>query len=187
MQRRLHIFGASGSGTTSLGGALAKALRCRHFDADTYFWQRTDPPFTRMNEPRQRADLLRDALRGHSNWVLSGSICGWGDEFRDEFTLAVFLWIPAALRMQRLRERDRRRFGARIAAGGDMHAQHREFLDWAARYDDAGPDMRSRVLHETWLSTLACPVLRIEYDASVAQWCQTTLARLDPAVGRFGE
>jgi adenylate kinase family enzyme len=184
---RVHVFGASGSGTTSLGGALAQALHCPQFDADAYFWRPTDPPFTDPYPPALRATLLRAALADRPSWVLSGSICGWGDEFRDAFTLAVFIWIPPALRMQRLRERERRLFGTRIAPGGDMYARHGEFLDWASRYDGAGPEMRSRALHEAWLAKLRCPLLRIDCDASIGQWCETVLARLDCTVGRIGE
>ena len=44
MIHRIHILGASGSGTTTLGRALAERLQCPHFDADDYFWVPTDPP-----------------------------------------------------------------------------------------------------------------------------------------------
>src|SRR5438128_874343 len=48
MVQRLHILGASGSGTTTLGRALAEGLQCPHFDTDDYFWLPTDPPFTQQ-------------------------------------------------------------------------------------------------------------------------------------------
>jgi predicted kinase len=34
--RRLHLLGASGSGTTTLGRALAQRLGCPHFDTDDW-------------------------------------------------------------------------------------------------------------------------------------------------------
>jgi len=40
MIQRIHILGASGSGTTTLGRALAERLQCPHFDTDDYFWLR---------------------------------------------------------------------------------------------------------------------------------------------------
>ena len=49
MIRRIHILGASGSGTTALGQALAEHLRCPHFDTDDYFWLPTDPPHIPSN------------------------------------------------------------------------------------------------------------------------------------------
>jgi adenylate kinase family enzyme len=36
--RRLHILGASGSGTTTLGKAIANELAAPHFDTDDYYW-----------------------------------------------------------------------------------------------------------------------------------------------------
>jgi adenylate kinase family enzyme len=176
MAPRLHVLGASGSGTTTLGAALAAALRCPHIDADDYYWRQTDPPFTVKNDPPQRVAALQRALAEQDRWVLSGSVCGWGDVLRPAFTLAVFLWIPPARRLQRLIMRERQRFGSRIDAGGDMFEQHRAFLDWASRYDSAGPEMRSRSLHETWLATLPCPVLRLEAEASVERLVATVLA-----------
>ena len=52
--RRLHVLGASGAGTSTLGAALAEALDAPHIDADDYYWQRTDPPFRRKREPSAR-------------------------------------------------------------------------------------------------------------------------------------
>ncbi len=34
---RIHIFGASGSVTTTLGNQLAKKLNYKHFDNDEYY------------------------------------------------------------------------------------------------------------------------------------------------------
>jgi uridine kinase len=45
--RRIHIAGASGSGVTSLGRALASTLASSHHDihaTDDYFWLPTTPP-----------------------------------------------------------------------------------------------------------------------------------------------
>ena len=69
--------------------------------------------------------------------------------------------------MQRLREREQARHGARIGPGGDMADASRAFLDWAARYETAGTDIRSRAMHDQWLGTLPCPVLRLDSQAPV--------------------
>jgi len=37
--------------------------------------------------------------------VLSGSLCGWGDPLIPEFELIVFLVVPTAVRLQRVRAR----------------------------------------------------------------------------------
>jgi adenylate kinase family enzyme len=177
-QDKVHVFGASGSGTTTLGRALATALGSVHLDADTYFWQSTDPPFTQIRPAGERVILLGNALQATPNWVLSGSVCGWGDAFKDDFTLAVFLYIPMDVRMRRILERDQARFGARIERGGDMYEANQAFIEWASKYDTAGLEMRSRTLHEQWVKTLRCPVLRIEYDAPLERSLDIVQTRL---------
>jgi len=167
---RIHILGASGSGTTTLGRAVAQHLRCPSFDTDDYYWLPSDPPFHHKRSIPERHALLGQALAGHERWVLSGSLCGWGDIFIPRFDVVIFLWIPAAIRLARLGERERRRYGdAALAPGGAMHEIHEAFMAWAATYDHGDLSIRSRQLHEDWLRRLPCPVLRLEGDESVEQ------------------
>jgi adenylate kinase family enzyme len=159
---RIHIVGASGSGTTTLGRALATRLACAHLDTDDFYWLPTQPPFQHRRPLTERQALLGDALARHGSWVLSGSLCGWGDAFIPQFDRVVFLWIPADLRLARLRERERARYGAAIAPGGPLRAMYEAFMAWAAGYDDElEPPERCRRLHEQWLAALPCPVERI--------------------------
>ena len=166
MSRRVHIVGASGSGTTTLGRALARRLECPHLDTDDYFWLPTDPPFLRKRSRPARQALLEADLSLHDAWVLSG----WGDMFIPLFDLVVFLWVPPAVRLARLRERERGRYGdAAIAPGGAMHQTHTAFIAWAAAYDDGDLSMRSRRMHEEWLAALPCPVLRLAEPRATAE------------------
>ena len=61
MIRRIHILGASGSGTTALGQALAEHLRCPHFDTDDYFWLPTDPPYIPSNSSGEGVQACPDS------------------------------------------------------------------------------------------------------------------------------
>jgi hypothetical protein len=162
LPRRIHIFGASGSGTTALAEAIAATHGHRHLDTDDFFWLPTEPPY-RETRPREvRLALLRRAL-ADAPWVLSGSLCGWGDPLIPEFDLVVFLLVPTEIRLARLRAREVQRYG------GSLHRAHAEFLDWAARYDVGGLDMRSRALHEAWLSALPGATLRLEGERSLGE------------------
>jgi len=166
MPNRIHILGASGSGTTTLGKALAQRLTLRHFDTDDYFWRPTAPPFQHKLRRAERQALLEADLGRHHGrhhgWVLSGSLCGWGDMFIPLFDLVVFLWVPREIRLSRLRERERERYGDEaIALGGPLYDETNRFLAWAAAYDDGGLEIRSRQLHEEWLRRIPCPVLRL--------------------------
>jgi adenylate kinase family enzyme len=169
MINRIHILGASGSGTTTLGRVLAERLQYSHFDTDDYFWLPTDPPYTHQRERSERAQLLMDDLTAQDAWVISGSLCGWGDVAIPRFELVVFLWVPPDMRMARLHRREHARFGTRILPGGDMYEVSQAFLAWAASYDEWGLDMRSRQRHDQWLSTLPCPILRLEGEYTIEE------------------
>jgi adenylate kinase family enzyme len=172
---RIHIFGASGSGVSTLAAAITERFGHRHLDVDDFFWKPTKPPFQSIREVSARQRMLAHALDAHSRWALSGSLCGWGDMFIPRFELAIFLQIPHEVRMARVMARDRQRYGDAIAPGGEMHTQHREFIEWATKYDTADESMRSLRLHEKWITTLRCRCIRLEGDLSVEE----RLARLD--------
>ena len=99
MSRRIHITGASGAGTTTLGEHLARVLRCDQFDTDDYYWLPTDPPFRIKRDVSERLHMLEAALTGSDYWVLSGSLDGWGDPLIPLFTSVVFLETPTEIRL----------------------------------------------------------------------------------------
>jgi adenylate kinase family enzyme len=179
---RIHVFGASGSGTTTLGKSVASALGSRFLDTDTFYWYPTDPPFTQKREPAERVAMIERAVAGVDDWVLSGSLCGWGDPLIDRFTLVVFLQLSPDVRLARLAAREGQRYGDRIEPGGDLHEAHEAFLAWARLYDTSGPSVRSLALHEGWLPRLACPVLRLDAARPVAELRDVVLARVNVTV-----
>jgi adenylate kinase family enzyme len=176
---RIHILGASGSGTTTLAAAIAAKHGHRHLDTDEFFWLPTDPPFQTPRPRGARLTLLENALAESTAWVLSGSLCGWGDPLITRFQLIVFVAIPTEIRLQRLRAREIARYGRdAIAPGGRLHQAHVAFLEWAARYDVADATERSRTLHDGWLAAIDVPVVRLEGDRPVG----AQLAAIEAAV-----
>lgn len=166
--KRIHIFGASGTGTTCLGKALAEAVGCQHYDTDKYLWIQTKPPFQRIRERAERQEILRKEIEQNDSWILSGSLCGWGDFAIPMFDLVVFLWLPSDVRMQRLKKREIKRYGTDFKDCNDpRHQGCKDFLEWAAAYDTGGLDMRNKSSHEEWITTLPCPVVRIEHDRTI--------------------
>lgn len=159
---RMHIPGASGSGTSTLGAAVAAALAVPHFDTDDFYWLPTDPPFTTPRPSAERLALLTERLAAQAGWVLSGSALKWGEPLAPLYDLVVFLTLDPELRMERLHRREQARYGRRIEPGGDMVDTSAAFLDWAASYDTAGIEQRSRAAHEAWLVARTVPVLRLD-------------------------
>ena len=76
---RLHVLGASGAGTTTLGRALADALAIPHHDTDDYYWMPSDPPYRDVRPPEARMTLMEEMFIPGGGWVLSGSLIDWGD------------------------------------------------------------------------------------------------------------
>lgn len=167
---RIHILGASGSGTTTLGAALAERLGAVHLDTDHYLWEPTDPPFQLTRAQEERCTLRAAALDAHPRWTLSGSLCCWGDMFIPRFELVIFLLVPTEIRLTRLRDRERQRYGIEaLAPGGAMQATHVAFLNGAAAYEEGDNAMRSRQHHEQWLARLPRPYLRLEGPLTTAE------------------
>jgi adenylate kinase family enzyme len=164
---RIHVTGASGCGVSTLGAALARRLGCAQLDTDVFYWQPTDPPYRESRPVAKRLALIEAAMdAAAAGWVLTGSLDGWGDPLIPRFGLVVFLTAPTELRLQRLAERERRRYGAAIEPGGALHAHHLDFMAYAASYDTGvfTSTLTGRHLtrHEAWLGGLPCPVLRLD-------------------------
>ena len=155
---RIHVMGASGSGTTTLARALATRWSVPHADADDYFWVPTAPPFRQKRPPEQRVALMEQVFAQREAWVLSGSMSGWGESVADRCDAVVFLTLDPAERMRRLEAREQvRRVGQEI----DPEAWE-QFRSWAASYDDPTFTCRSRAWHEAWLPRIDRPVLRLD-------------------------
>jgi adenylate kinase family enzyme len=160
MRNGIIIFGASGSGTTTIGRELARLLGCKRFDIDDYFWENTTIPFTVKRPIDERIEKLKADLT--ENFVLSGSMIGWSETFEPLFTTAVYVTTPTDIRIERLEKREFESFGNQILPGGDMYENHCDFIEWAKTYDFGGEEQRSKLAHENWANTLSCPVLRID-------------------------
>ena len=161
MKKHIHIFGASGSGTTTIAKGVSERLGYAHFDSDNYYWALSDEPYTVVRDRAERVLLLENDLLAHEKWVLSGSFADWGNAIIPYLDLVVFVTLPHEERMERLKKREYERYGDAMLEGGSRYENSQEFLEWAALYDDGGMDIRSLMSHTEWLKLIECPVLRI--------------------------
>lgn len=154
LYQKIHVLGPSGAGVTTLGRRLSELLGFVHLDTDDYYWFTSDPePYRRRRNPDHRRQLLRADLEAHRHCVLTGSICGWGDEFASQFDLLIYCYAPVDLRLSRIAQREIGRYGAdRLVEGGDLHGVYQKFLRWAADYDNPENDtLRSKKAELAWL------------------------------------
>ena len=162
----LLITGASGSGTTTLGRALAEHYAVTHLDTDDYYWLPADAPFTQKRSPEERLELILRELGRNPRVVISGSIMTWGLELENAPHLIVYLSLETRIRIERLIRRETERFGA----------VDPDFIEWASLYDAGTREGRSREKHTSWLARRACPIILLDGDLSVSE----RLARLAP-------
>ena len=84
------------------------------------------------------------------------------------FDLIVFLYLDAAIRVERLRAREIEFLGK----------ADEEFLEWAAQYDAGILGGRSLAKHQAWLAARTCPVLELRGDLSVSERVDAVLKHL---------
>ena len=176
MLSRIGITGAPGCGVTTLGRALAARIGAVPIDTDDHYWVPTDPPYREKRDVPERLRLIRAEQARTGRWVLSGTLDGWADGAAGGAELIVFLEAPTELRLERLRARERARFGDSLLPGGAMHDIHREFIEWTAHYEEGTEPGRSRPRHERWLARLAVPVLRLDSTRPVEELVAAVLA-----------
>ena len=162
--RRIHVLGASGSGTSTLARGLATALESQCFDTDDFYWKPTTPPFREKRPIAERLALMEALFLPRCDWILSGSFTSWGAEIVPRLTHVVFLTLPSAKRLARLRRRERTRADEDLKNSRAWRVANAGFLEWAMAYDDPDFPGRSRVNHERWLESVSCPVIRLDAD-----------------------
>lgn len=158
----IHIYGAAGSGTSTLGKYISEKLGYYWMDTDDYFWQPTNPPYTIKRDVPKRLALMKKDIAKWDKVVISGSLVDWGDELIPLFSLAIRIETETDIRITRLQKRERECFGTRIDVGGDMYENHKEFIEWASAYDNGDLDMRSKAKHDEWQKLLQCKQIELD-------------------------
>lgn len=178
MSIQLLVTGGPGSGATTTGQKLAEILRIPQLDSDAYFHKPSDPPYQAQYSPKERHNLLHEAIAAQDSWLLSGSIASWGiDDL--QFSHAVILNIGPKIRQSRLIARETQRFGARIQAGGDMFDEHQAFLAWAAGYEAGDREGRSLPMERSFVAKHCHSHIEIDQAISIDNIAETIARYLD--------
>lgn len=156
MATGIIVCGMNGSGKSTLGKALAEKIGFHFIDNENLYFARTEANEPYAN-PRSRAEveqLLLAETQICPDFVFASVKGDYGPAILPRFTWAVLIEVPKAVRMQRIRERSFGKFGARMLPGGDLHESEEDFFRMAEnRPDDFA---------ESWVHTLACPVIRVD-------------------------
>ncbi|QNK64145.1 GNAT family N-acetyltransferase [Pedobacter sp. PAMC26386] len=175
---KIVIFGASGSGTTTLAHQLELLSGFYHLDADDYYWLKSERPFEQKRDRQERNDLFIHDFKLHNDVVVSGSIFNWDEQFFNFFDLAVFLWVPPSIRIKRLIDREIERYGESLKTDEYRKKKHHEFIDWSIGYDHTGFPNRIFELHTGWMNKLQTPLIRIEGEISIDNRLKTVTQKI---------
>ncbi|MBQ3163683.1 MAG: AAA family ATPase, partial [Lachnospiraceae bacterium] len=184
MKNVIHIYGASGSGTSTLGRKISEELGYKFMDTDDYFWIPTNPQYTMKRSKEERLALMKKDISENDKVVISGSLVDWGDELIPLFTLAIRLITETEIRIERLKAREKQKFGERIMPGGDMYTQHMEFIEWARKYDNGSVNMRSKAKHDEWQKLLKCKQIVLNGADDLEENFKKVQRSMDSVIGR---
>lgn len=159
---KILIFGASGSGTTTLANEIAKWTKFQHLDTDDYYWKKTYPPYQEKVPLSERNKNLKTDFKKFNNVVVSGSLVSWGAEWQTLFDLAVFIRLENIERMERLKKREVERYGEKLFTNSEIKQNSKAFLEYANQYENPNFKGRSFKIHDDWIKMLDCKVLRVD-------------------------
>ena len=184
MKNVIHIYGASGSGTSTLGRKISEELGYKFMDTDDYFWLPTNPPYTTKRSKEERLALMKKDILENENVVISGSLVDWGDELIPQFTLAIRLVTDTEIRIERLKIREKQKIGDRVMPGGDMYTNHMEFIEWARKYDTGSVNMRSKAKHDEWQKLLPCKQIVLNGADDLQENFKKVYIEMNSVIGR---
>ncbi|MBE5783106.1 MAG: hypothetical protein E7329_07295 [Clostridiales bacterium] len=172
MRKGIAIVGLNGAGKSTLAHALAQATGYFEMDVEDYYFpeQRVErrralegsevapnmasPSFSQSKTKEEVEEAMLEDIHAHPCFILSGVKMQWNDEISSRIQVAFWVRVSRKARLQRIRERSEKRFGARVLPGGDMYAQEEAFRAMAAGRDE-------RMVGES-LKKLSCPVIILD-------------------------
>lgn len=155
MQHRIVVCGGNGAGKSTLGRALSQALGLPFMDIEDYYFPKTDPHYLyKVQRSTEEVVSLLERDVQQDSFVLAAVKADYSPLISERFTCAVFVEVPKEIRMQRIEERSRQKFGDRMQPGGDLYQQEKRFFDLV--------QSRTEEPIRRWLETLHIPVICVD-------------------------
>jgi len=182
---KILIFGASGSGTTTLGNEIEKNTDFKHLDVDDYYWKKTNPPYQIKIPLIERNENLKTDFKKFENVVISGSMVSWGKEWETAFDLAIFIRLENTERMERLKIRETERYGEKLLTDSNIKKNSNTFLEWANQYENPNFKGRSLKIHNNWMKMLDCKVLKLNGETELSKKVEIVLKEIKTCYNRM--
>ena len=147
------IMGLNGSGKSTICRELAELLNYKSIDVEDYYFLDSDIPYTKSRNRQEVSQLMFNDISFYNNYVLASVGCNWDFEIVSTYRLAVLLYAPLQVRLERIRQREAIRFGDRVLDGGDMYESQKRFHDMVS--SRSPEDIKQQAY------SLTCPILEI--------------------------
>ena len=151
------VCGLNGVGKSTMAKALAERLNLRFVDIeDIYFSRQDNPdyPYEKSRPYEEVVSMLTNIANGEIDFVLASVTGSFGDEFISNLKCVISIEVPKEIRLKRVHNRSYMLFGEKSCKGGDYYEQIKSFHNFCASRDDN--------LVNDWLSTLCCPIFRVD-------------------------
>ena len=151
------VCGLNGAGKSTLAKALAERLNHRFVDIeDIYFSRQDNPdyPYEKSRPYEEVISMLTNLVTDEKDFVLASVTGSFGDEFISHLKCVISIEVPREIRLKRVYDRSYNLFGEKSCEGGDYYKQIKSFHNFCASRDVN--------LVEDWLSTICCPIIRVD-------------------------
>ena len=156
MPEGIAIVGLNGSGKSTLGHALAKELDYYEIDVEDYYFpeQREsrraaldgeygdscdylgDVPYSVARTKEEVEEDMAKDIAAHPRYILTGVTINWNEKILSTIRLVFWLKTGVEERVRRVKDREEKQWGDRVAEGGDMYEQQKSFRDLIAGFTD---------------------------------------------------
>ena len=147
MSEGIAIAGLNGSGKSTLGHALAKELSYYEIDVEDYYFPEQkesrraaldgeygdsqdylgDMPYSVSRTKEEVEEGIAKDIAAHPRYILTGVTINWSEEILSTIKYVFWLKTNTDERVRRVKDREERRWGIRVAEGGDMYEQQLSF------------------------------------------------------------
>lgn len=156
----IHVMGASGAGTSTIGEFLGEKLGFDVIESDFYKWEQTVPEFQVMRPINESNKLLLERINSSSNLIISGSLHSNPVTFK-YIDLIIYLKCPTFVRMRRIKKRDIEKGRNSLKQEGEIRENFLGFLYLAKHYNSLGLDKRSKASQKWVMENCHAPVIEI--------------------------
>ena len=188
--RGIAILGLNGAGKSTLAHALSKEKGYFEMDVEDYYFPEQKQsrrrvledcvasgkydadgiPFAHARTKDEVQQALLVDMEAHPKFILSGVTMNWCEDILSRLDIAFWIQTPLEQRLDRIMQRDERRFGTRVLPGGDLYDQQMQFRSMAQN--------RSDKMIEDSAMNLGCPVIILDGTLPVQELVRVALQKL---------